>query len=92
VKEIQKKVGKDKLAVLMLSVDLGWGSQKDEAARDDKKILDQQHVDWPNVLLPNGFDDSQRFFNLDGYGLTLVGADGKVKAIDIRAESLENLL
>ena len=54
--------------------------------------MHKQHVDFPNVLLPHGFDDSQKRFNVDGYGLTLIGPDGIVRGVDIRVSEVERLL
>ena len=92
VKGIQHKFGSDKVQVLLLSVDLGYGSSKEEAAKSDLQRMHKQNVQWPNVLLTKGFDDAQRRFNLDGYGLTLIGPDGIVRGVDVRADDVEELL
>ncbi len=93
VKGIQMQYGKDKVQVLLLSVDLGYGQNKFTAAANDmKRMLNGGVADWPNVLLQNGFKDTQRMFNLDGYGLTLIGPDGIVRAIDIREEEAKEHL
>src|ERR1051326_2755141 len=92
VKGIQNKYGLDKFAVLMLSVDLGYETPMEEALAGNKQRLHDQSVTWPNVLLPKGFDDTQRLLNVDGYGLTLVGPDGTVRGIDLRPEDLDGLL
>ncbi len=92
VKRIQEKVGPDKLQVLLLSVDLGYGMPKEEASSMDLKRLRKQQVNWPNVLLPHGWDDTQRRFNIDGYGLTLVGPDGIVRGVNISPEEVEPLI
>jgi hypothetical protein len=85
--------GKDKVQVLLLSVDLGYGLNAYKATADDMTKMQRGGVDdWPNVLLPNGFKDTQRLFNLDGYGLTLVGPDGIVRGIDIREDDVKELL
>ena len=92
VKRIQDKFSGEKLQVLLLSVDLEYGMPKEEAARKDLERMHKQNVEWPNVLLPHGFDDTQRRFNLDGYGLTLIGPDGIVRGVDLRADDVEPLL
>jgi hypothetical protein len=92
VKGIQQRLGKDKLEVLMLSVDAGYGYPKEEAIRGDAERLKAQNVSWPNVLLPAGFDDTQRIFNIDGYGLTLIGRDGKVLGVNLLPDQIDELL
>ncbi len=93
VKGIQHKFGSDKLQVLLLSVDLGYGSfSQEKAAAKDIQAMNKQNVQWPNVLLAHGFDDTQRRFNLDGYGLTLIGPDGIVRGVDVQPEGVEELL
>lgn len=85
--------GKDKVQVLLLSVDLGYGLNSFKAAAGNLTKMQNGGVDdWPNVLMPNGFKDTQRLFNLDGYGLTLVGPDGIVRGIDIREDDVKELL
>jgi len=90
VKAAQARYGKDKFQVLLLSVDKGW--EMADAAKLDKECLAQHQVDWPNVLLPHGFDDTQTLFNVDGYGLTLIGPDGIVRGVDLRPEGVSELL
>jgi len=64
-----------------------------KAGDSDRKRMKQSGVDdWPNVLLPNGFKDTQRLFNLDGYGLTLIDPEGIVRGIDVREEEVHELL
>ncbi len=92
VKSIQHKFGYDKVQVLLLSVDLGYGFPNEKAAADDLARMQKQQVNWPNVLLPHGFDDTQRRFNLDGYGLTLIGPDGIVRGVDVGTEEVETKL
>jgi hypothetical protein len=92
VKGIQEKYGKDKFQVLMLSVDLGYDFSMDKSLQGNAERLQAQGVDWPNVLLPKGFDDTQRLFHIDGYGLTLVGPDGLVKGVNIRPEDIDRLM
>lgn len=92
VKGLQKKYGPDKLQVLMLSVDLGYGMPKAEAAQKNAKVLRKRGDAWPNILLPNGFGDTRERFNVDGYGISLIGPDGTVHGIDIRAEDIETAM
>lgn len=93
MKGIQEREGKDKLQVLLLSVDAGYGIGVKEAAEKDANVLKKHGVgDWPNVIVPNGFKDTIRQFNLDGYGLTLIDPEGIVRGIDIREDSVMRLL
>jgi len=89
VKGIQQKLGKDKFAVLLLSVDHEYG---ESSAAEDNKRLKKEGVNWPNVILPHGFDDTQRLFNFDGYGLCLITPDGVVKGIDLLPSQISKLL
>jgi hypothetical protein len=93
VKGIQEKLGKDKLQVVLLSVDCGYGMDPKRAMEADLKSMTKQGVQhWTNVVLPNGMKDTARMFNLDGYGLTLVDPDGIVRGIDIYGGEVEALL
>ncbi|HEY9760735.1 MAG TPA: hypothetical protein V6C97_36600 [Oculatellaceae cyanobacterium] len=92
MQRIQDKYGSDKFQVLALSVDRGYDMAPELAASMNTRRMHKQHVDWPNVLLPHGFDDTQSRFNLDGYGLTLIGPDGFVMGADMRADDVETLV
>lgn len=93
MKGIQQEKGKDKLEVLLLSVDCGYGMDLAGAIAGDLKAMKRQGVeDWPNVILKDGFKDAQRMFNLDGYGLSLIGPDGIVRGIDIYENDVKELL
>jgi hypothetical protein len=91
VKGIQQKLGKDKFQVLLLSVDYDYSSEGNNAADEDNKRLKKQGVDWPNVIVPHGFDTVQRLFNFDGYGLILVDPNGNVKGINMVPDQLNRL-
>jgi hypothetical protein len=93
VKGTQQKYGKNKLQVLLLSVDRDYDMPMKEIIEGDTKRMQHQKVaDWPNVVLPNGCQDTQRLFNLDGYGLTLIGPDGIVRGIHLQPEEVESML
>src|SRR5579885_1754389 len=93
VKGIQEGRGKGKLEVLLLSVDRSYryggtgGADKTVAMNDAK--LKETNVHWPNVLLPQGFDDTLKLFNIDGYGLTLIGPDGTVCGVNIKPDEVD---
>lgn len=93
MKGIQQEKGKDKLEVLLLSVDCGYGMNLAGAIAGDLKAMKRQGVeDWQNVILKDGFKDAQRMFNLDGYGLSLIGPDGIVRGIHIYENDVKELL
>jgi hypothetical protein len=92
VQGTQKKYGKGKFDVLMLSVDLGYGETLDDATKGDQAQMTRLSVTWPNVLLPKGFEETRQHFNMDGYGLMLIGPDGIVKGIDLRPEDVDELM
>jgi hypothetical protein len=92
VQGIQRKHGKDKLEVLLLSVDASYGQPADQAAEGDRSTMNQHGITWPNVVVPNGWDEVIERFNIDGYGLTLIDNKGKVVAKDVRHGDLDRLL
>jgi hypothetical protein len=92
VKGTEQKYGADKFQVLLLSVDLGYGESVESATKGDKERMAQQSVTWPNVLLAKGFEDTQKLFHIDGYGLTLIGPDGIVRGLDLQPQMVEELL
>ena len=89
MKELQQKYGKDKLAVLILNVDLGYDYSEAQAIKGAKKRMKDQGVDFPMAILPHGFEDTRRMFHLDGYGIAVVGPDGVVKSTRSSGEFLE---
>jgi len=91
VKGIQEKFGSDKFEVLMLSVDAAVHMPGKDPKTGDKQILETQGVQWDNVLMPQGFDDCHRKFNVDGYGMTLVGPDGIVRGVQIYPDLVKQL-
>lgn len=91
MKGIQEKFGKDKFEVLMLSVDAAFRMPGKDPKIGNQEILQTQGVQWDNVLMPQGFDDSHRKFNMDGYGMTLVGPDGIVRGVKIYPDLVKQL-
>jgi hypothetical protein len=92
VQGIQNKYGRNKLEVLLLSVDASYGQPADQAAEGDRSTMTQHGIVWPNVVVPNGWDGVIERFNIDGYGLTLIDDKGKVVAKDVRHNDLDALL
>lgn len=81
--------------MLLVSVDAsysGFGKSLAATDRQARRIFTKNKVDWPNVYPPRGWKDVMATFNLGGYGLTLVDADGIVRAIDVHERDLRPLL
>ena len=86
---MQKRHGKDKLEVVLLSVDPGYFGENKNYVSQAEKILKRHKADWPSAFLPGGWNDCARTFNINGYGLILVDAQGMVRAINPRGTELE---
>ena len=86
-----KKYG-DRLQVVGLSVDAGFGEDSDYVKKRESEIRKQGYWTWPNMYDPQGFSGVMRRLNISGYGLTLVAPDGKVLGKGIRMEEAESLL
>jgi hypothetical protein len=92
VKGTQKKVGRDKFDVLMLSIDHSYGMPIDAVIKSDKESMRDAEVNWPNVVLPHGFTDVKATFNTEGYGLILIDPKGIVRDTNVTPDTLEPLL
>ena len=88
---MQKKLGADKVAVLLVSVDLSSGKLEKAEARA-RKIFEKQGLDWPNVFIPRGWEDEQCLFNACGYQKFVIDPQGKVHAINVQGKDLETVL
>ena len=86
---MQQRHGRDKLAVVLLSVDPEYFGDDQPYVDQARKILEKRQIDWPSVFLPGGWSDAGRIFNLSGYGLVLVDAQGIVRGINLRGDDLE---
>jgi hypothetical protein len=86
---VQQRHGKDKLEVVLLSIDPEYFGKDKSYLDSASKILKKQKVDWPSAFLPGGWSDTQRDFNLSGYGLVLVDATGIVRGVNLRGQKLE---
>jgi hypothetical protein len=86
---VQQRHGRDKLAVVLLSVDPESFGHDQRYVDQARKILEQRQIDWPSVFLPGGWSDAGRIFNLSGYGLVLVDARGIVRGVNLRGDDLE---
>lgn len=85
-----EKVGKERLEVLLLSVD----DRKDKkfALDGDAAKLKANSVTWPNVLVPGGWKMLRERFNISLYGLTLIGPDGKTLATRVKPDEILKLI
>jgi hypothetical protein len=86
---VQQRQGREKLAVVLLSVDPGYFGDDKRYLDQARKILEKRKIDWPSVFLPGGWSDAGRVFNLSGYGLVLVDARGIVRGVNLRGDDLE---
>ena len=89
---MQQRVGKDKLAVVLIDVDPGYFSKPEDYLPRVQKVLARHKLDWPNAIAPNGFKDTVRAFNLSGYGNVVVDAKGIVRGVNLDGKDLERLL
>ena len=81
--------------MLLVSVDRSYSFDKTGLSRSKKtakKIFAKLKLDWPNVFVPGGWDEVMKKFNLSGYGLTLVDANGIVRGVSIHERELKKLL
>lgn len=87
---MQEAHGKDKLAVVLLSVDPEYSPKDDSYKEKAKKICETKSIDWPNVFLVKGWTDAARTFNAPGYGNILIDGKGIVRGVDLHGKNLEN--
>jgi hypothetical protein len=74
---------------VLVDVDSEFYEKTDEYLPSAKKILEQQKLDWPNVLATKGFDDTVQAFNFSGYGNIVVDAKGIVRGVNLHGEKLQ---
>jgi hypothetical protein len=89
---VQRRVGADKLAVVLLDVDPGYFKKPEEYLPQARKILERHKLNWPNAIAPKGFEDTVHAFNLSGYGNVVVDAKGVVRGVNLHGKELERLL
>ncbi len=95
VQRVQKQYGRDKLEVLLVSIDRSYSFDKSRLSRskkDAEKIFAKLKLDWPSVFMPGGWDDVVKKFNLHGYGLSLVDGNGIVRGVSIHERDLKRLM
>ncbi len=91
VQELQNRLGKDKLAVLLLSLD-GEGSSRAEAIAGMEQAMKDEGVDLPCAIVPGGSVETQERFGVQGYGIALIGPDGAIKGRDLQLSDVESML
>lgn len=92
MKKLQEKYGKDRLAVLMLSVDEAYGTPTQEAIEGNRAVLREHQITWQNVVVPGGWEEMEKRFGIDGYGITYVDAKGNLIGMDLTPEMIDVLL
>ena len=75
---------------MLLSVDATYMIDKNSYASSSANIFQRNKVNWPSVYLAEGWNDAARAFNLNGYGLVLVDAQGIVRRINPRGNEIES--
>jgi hypothetical protein len=86
-----KKYGK-RFGVLLLSADAGYAGNTPEVHKRVKETLAKFGAGWNSVVVPDGWEGINRTFGQDGYILTLVDAQGIVRAVNVRGEDLDSLV
>ena len=89
---MQREHGRDKLAVVLLSVDPGYFEGSDAYLKQARTILQSRRLDWPSAFLPGGWSDAERLFNMTGYGNILVDPQGIVRGVNVHQQQLEALV
>lgn len=81
----------DKLNLVSISVDRSYGT--DAAARESiDKAVQKAGASWPIVLEPQGWNGLARRFNLYHYGFQVLSADNKVRAANLSAREIDDIL
>ncbi len=89
---MQRRVGADKLAVILIDVDPAYFKTPEEYLPRAQKVLERHKLDWPNAIAPNGFSDTVRTFNVSGYGKIVVDANGIVRGVNVHGRDLEQMI
>jgi hypothetical protein len=93
VQELQRKYGKEKFEIVLLSVDADYGTLLGDAKKDVIQTTRQHGVsNWPAVVEPKGWAGVRKSWGVDGYELILVDQAGRVVRSDLIAEQLDGLL
>jgi hypothetical protein len=78
--------------VVLVDVDPGYFQEPEQYLPQAKKVLERKKLVWPNVIVPNGFNDTVRTFNLSGYGNIVVDAKQNVRGVNLHGKELERLI
>ena len=89
MQRVQNKYGEDKVAVVLVSVDLGYEKNAHDAIRKNQDLLTRLDLSWPNIMARKGWDQVVRTFNRSGYGKTVIDPNGIVHTVNVSAELLD---
>ncbi len=89
---MQQQHGREKLAIVLLSVDPGYFGESDEYVAMANKFFESKKIDWPSVFMSGGWNDAVRTFNVSGYGNIVVDAKGIVQGVNVHGKELEKLV
>jgi hypothetical protein len=78
--------------VVLVDVDPGYFQKPEQYLPQAKKIIERHKLDWPNVIVPGGFNETVRVFNLSGYGNVVVDPQGIVRGVNVHGGQLEQLV
>lgn len=78
----------------MLCVDEGYfeGKRNDTKRQVDACLKKYSMTEFPNVMMPGGFDSVVRKTGKDGYGLMVINPKGIVLSMNALATTLPGLL
>ena len=77
----------------MLCVDEGYfGGGADTRRKIEECLKKYQMTEFPNVVVPGGFEGVLRKTGKDGYGLMVIDEKGIVRSVNARATNLPPLL
>lgn len=90
MREVQKSLGDDKVAVLLLDNSHQKNKKLKRFRKKAEKFFAETKLDlpWQRVLVPGGSDTIHKTFNKSGYGLILVDPSGRVLSTSIHGRQL----
>jgi hypothetical protein len=90
---MQERHGRDRVDVLLLSMDGNSRSRDLEECREGtRRICEKLKVDWTNVFAPDDWSGVLRTFNAKSYGMILVDPGGTVRGANLHVSEVESLL
>lgn len=73
-------------------MDRSYGGRARRFEKKNREVLKKFKLDWPNVLVPGGWDGIMRTFNASGYGIILVDHQGIVRSVNPSKRRLKKLI